>query len=265
MAFNFPASPTNGQTYTPAGGSTYTFNGVSWITGAASPAYAPLASPVFTGDPQAPTPATADNDTSIATTAFVKAQLPASDSAEYVMVNGVWRKKAQGFDLNGVNFKDLVVPAGAKMAQLVGSVYCGGGTNFAGLQVSGDGTTFPNGATSYFVAGMSHNTGSLGFTTITNTGAAAIWLSSGDFTTLAHNFTVEVQLTRPSTSQYFKSKIYYRSEDSLATTGYRTLLLTGYVALTAPTALTLAALRIINMPSAVNFTANSYVNVTWLY
>jgi len=35
---------------------------------------APLASPVFTGDPQAPTPATADNDTSIATTGFVKAQ-----------------------------------------------------------------------------------------------------------------------------------------------------------------------------------------------
>lgn len=36
--------------------------------------YAPLASPVFTGDPQAPTPATADSDTSVATTAFVKAQ-----------------------------------------------------------------------------------------------------------------------------------------------------------------------------------------------
>ena len=35
---------------------------------------ADLASPVFTGDPRAPTPATADNDTSIATTAFVKAQ-----------------------------------------------------------------------------------------------------------------------------------------------------------------------------------------------
>jgi len=37
-------------------------------------ALAPLASPVFTGDPKAPTPATADDDTSIATTAFVKAQ-----------------------------------------------------------------------------------------------------------------------------------------------------------------------------------------------
>lgn len=36
---------------------------------------ASLASPVFTGDPQAPTPATADNDTSIATTAYVKANL----------------------------------------------------------------------------------------------------------------------------------------------------------------------------------------------
>jgi hypothetical protein len=36
---------------------------------------ASLASPIFTGNPTAPTPATADNDTSIATTAFVKANL----------------------------------------------------------------------------------------------------------------------------------------------------------------------------------------------
>lgn len=35
---------------------------------------ADLASPTFTGDPKAPTPSTGDNDTSIATTAFVKAQ-----------------------------------------------------------------------------------------------------------------------------------------------------------------------------------------------
>jgi hypothetical protein len=41
---------------------------------AADALLAPKASPTFTGDPQAPTPATADNDTSIATTAFVKAQ-----------------------------------------------------------------------------------------------------------------------------------------------------------------------------------------------
>lgn len=42
---------------------------VGQITGAA-----PLASPTFTGTPAAPTPATADNSTTLATTAFVKAQ-----------------------------------------------------------------------------------------------------------------------------------------------------------------------------------------------
>jgi hypothetical protein len=35
---------------------------------------APLASPVFTGDPQAPTPANLDSDNSVATTAYVKGQ-----------------------------------------------------------------------------------------------------------------------------------------------------------------------------------------------
>jgi len=38
-------------------------------------AKAPLASPVFTGDPKAPTPTAGDNDTSIATTAFVSTAL----------------------------------------------------------------------------------------------------------------------------------------------------------------------------------------------
>jgi hypothetical protein len=35
---------------------------------------APLSNPIFTGNPRGPTPATSDNDTSLATTAFVKAQ-----------------------------------------------------------------------------------------------------------------------------------------------------------------------------------------------
>jgi hypothetical protein len=41
---------------------------------------APLASPTFTGDPQAPTPTAGDNDTSIATTAFVVAAIAAVPS-----------------------------------------------------------------------------------------------------------------------------------------------------------------------------------------
>lgn len=43
---------------------------------------APLASPTFTGDPKAPTPTAGDNDTSIATTAFVSGAIATSDSAQ---------------------------------------------------------------------------------------------------------------------------------------------------------------------------------------
>lgn len=42
--------------------------------------YAPLASPVFTGNPTAPTPSAGDNDTSLATTAFVTAAMTAAGS-----------------------------------------------------------------------------------------------------------------------------------------------------------------------------------------
>jgi hypothetical protein len=47
---------------------------ISTATQTALDLKAPLAGPVFTGDARAVTPATSDNDTSIATTAFVKAQ-----------------------------------------------------------------------------------------------------------------------------------------------------------------------------------------------
>jgi len=53
---------------------TYTFT-AQGVWSAVGPALAPLASPSFTGDPKAPTPATSDNDTSIATTAYVQANL----------------------------------------------------------------------------------------------------------------------------------------------------------------------------------------------
>ena len=51
-----------------------TLDGKGRVTAAANMNYAPLASPVFTGTPAAPTPATADNSTALATTAYVKAQ-----------------------------------------------------------------------------------------------------------------------------------------------------------------------------------------------
>jgi len=51
-------------------------------------AYAPINSPAFTGNPTAPTPAPGDNDTSIATTAFVQDAVTTgavSDSKLYYM------------------------------------------------------------------------------------------------------------------------------------------------------------------------------------
>jgi len=50
-------------------------NTSQWVTATAAPtdtSRAPVDSPTFTGDPKAPTPATGDNDTSVATTAFVQ-------------------------------------------------------------------------------------------------------------------------------------------------------------------------------------------------
>jgi hypothetical protein len=56
-------------------------NGKGLVTGATNMGYAPLASPTFTGTPAAPTVATADNSTTIATTAYVKNQGYATSGA----------------------------------------------------------------------------------------------------------------------------------------------------------------------------------------
>jgi len=71
---------------------------VAQVTGAA-----PLASPVFTGDPQAPTPAAGDNDTSIATTAFARSLMPAgvilpyggtaAPNAEWLLCDGTAKSR----------------------------------------------------------------------------------------------------------------------------------------------------------------------------
>jgi hypothetical protein len=74
MALDFPASPTNGQTYTAPNGVIWAWDGTKWVNGTqVGTAYAPVNSPVFTGDPQAPNPPAGDADTSVATTSFVQA------------------------------------------------------------------------------------------------------------------------------------------------------------------------------------------------
>jgi hypothetical protein len=76
----------------PSDGSFYGRQNAAWA------AVAPLASPVFTGNPTAPTPLAADNDTSIATTAFVQTALTAASNIVEVLVTTVgttvWNKPA---------------------------------------------------------------------------------------------------------------------------------------------------------------------------
>lgn len=62
----------------------------------AATTYAPIASPTFTGNPKAPTPVARDNDTSIATTAFVQTELVTkvdeapNDGVQYVRKSLAW-------------------------------------------------------------------------------------------------------------------------------------------------------------------------------
>lgn len=69
---SFPEAPTDGQAYArKSAGWAVAYDKAA--DDALLAAKAPLASPTFTGDPKAPTPAVSDNDTSVATTAFVQA------------------------------------------------------------------------------------------------------------------------------------------------------------------------------------------------
>lgn len=65
------------QAPTPAPGDNDTSIATTAFVMGAIAGFAPLTSPVFLGDPQAPTPPAADNDSSIATTAFVQGEITA--------------------------------------------------------------------------------------------------------------------------------------------------------------------------------------------
>jgi len=74
---------------------------------------APVASPTFTGDPRAPTPAATDNDTSIATTAHVKAAIslatqssPTDTTAGALMAVGAFGLGSRAVT-SGIDFNEL--------------------------------------------------------------------------------------------------------------------------------------------------------------
>ena len=96
-------------------------NPAGYVTAAGLAPYALLASPVFTGDPQAPTPTTGDNDNSIATTAFVT-----TATGSYLPLAGgvlntpgnldiFGRFNAYGLFFTGLNTQTVPPPGGGGM------------------------------------------------------------------------------------------------------------------------------------------------------
>lgn len=111
--------------------------GIIGYTGSAVAGTAPLASPAFTGNPTAPTPPTTDNDTSIATSAFVKNAIAAANSSS----NGIpgWTKLPNGiiiqwwrdtFDTTGVLNTTFPVPFTATVFHVSGHALLSAGPPF---------------------------------------------------------------------------------------------------------------------------------------
>jgi hypothetical protein len=229
MAMDFPTSPTNGQVFV-SGGIAYTWNGYAWIGG---------------GIPAA------------------GADAP-SDGGEYVRVNGVWRLSGQSFVADGLAQQDIPVPANAKMCQLIGTCFNPATTNNqVGLRISYDGTTFLTGAADYISAGFSHSTGTNAYLNYPPATSSFMVLSGiSDVISIAHNFSTEFNLTRPSTSVNFNLKTSSTDYHSVASNIYSHLFVHGYCAI--GTSLSIKALRLF-MSYGGNFGVNSTINVRWMY
>jgi hypothetical protein len=131
-----------------------------------------------------------------------------NDGNEYVMANGVWRLKAQTFNLAGKNTQDVTVPAwGPSQVRLTANCFNNTVAIALYLQVSMDGTNFLGG-TAYWSAGFNHYTGSLGFASFAGSSAAQWQISAG--TDVNPNVPIDVEavvgLKPPSALNYYGFK-----------------------------------------------------------
>lgn len=127
-----PAAAAAGNQYMVQGDGNGANNGILWWdTGsgwvAINQGFAPLASPVFTGTPEAPTPTAGDSSTKLATTAFVTAAIPLVWGPFTVNVVGL----AQGNSADtpsplvvaGYTFHDPLVVGGWEGGELSGLLW----------------------------------------------------------------------------------------------------------------------------------------------
>lgn len=81
-----------------------------------------------------------------------------ADGGEYLRVNGLWRLHRQSFDLAGKASQVVTIPTTAKSARITMTTTCSA-TYQNYMRWSVDGTTFPNGATDYILAGFHYGAG----------------------------------------------------------------------------------------------------------
>ena len=98
---------------------------------------APIASPVFTGTPSAPTPLTSDNSTKIATTEYVKASITASSAGLSSIGSISGTSNTNGATISGTT-QLILTPADASN----GGVVTTGSQTFAGAKTFSATTTF---------------------------------------------------------------------------------------------------------------------------
>ena len=100
---------------------------------------APINSPLFTGTPTAPTPATIDNSTKIATTEFVKASIIAANAGLSSIGNIAATSNTRGATISGTT-ELILTPADATN----GGVVTNGPQTFAGAKTFNSSITAPN-------------------------------------------------------------------------------------------------------------------------
>jgi len=114
-------------------------------------AYAQLASPTFTGDPKAPTPAFGDNDTSIATTAWVTTALGGFQPLDADLTSiagyggtGTWLYRSAANTWSAVTFGANISFAGGVLnATGFGDVFAAGNNTFTGQNYFNLGSNLP--------------------------------------------------------------------------------------------------------------------------
>lgn len=230
--FDFPATPTQGQTYT-AAGITWQYNGYGWVmqsgnvgpTGPEGPT-GPQGVPGEPGPTGGVTIEVADTapalpaDNSLwfksnAGALWLRYRdadgvqwlqvnsnliLPPQDGNEYVMVNGLWRLKQQTLVMDGLSAVNVPVPVGARLFKLDGVVITPTATNTSlCCRVSLDGLNFMQAANDYSHSGFIHYTGQSPAAVAALSGAyTQIYMTyNGTNANLPHVFRALMGINRP--------------------------------------------------------------------